>query len=125
MKETTHETINKMLEQCLRYWHVPAYQLAYNNLLVVQRRAGVDEALCTLVDQNIAMYVGCDYPPPQDFWEAINSPHHIIRNRLLAWWIDHPDCKEVAHRPIKARYPYITDGVLKVKMSSNTVKYMQ
>ena len=85
-----YKELTKMIEECEKYSHVEELQLASYFIKDVRKRCGEREDFDELVRLQLSMSVGRVHADPRWFARTANHPHHIIRNRLLAWFIDNP-----------------------------------
>ena len=89
--ESVRAQLVAMMAECDQFSHVQELQNAKLFISFILRVLGRDAGFDLLVKQQLEFSVGRVHPPPRWFHCCANDPHHIIRNRMLSWQIDHPE----------------------------------
>jgi len=92
-KVTIEEKLLKVLEHEMKLSHLELHGARLAFFKRVWDCANRDISFRELVSKQFELYVGI--PDSRDLYAHINSPRHVIRNRLLSWAIDHPELEEV------------------------------
>ena len=85
-----YKELTKMIKEAERYSHVDELASAARFLKDVRNKCGERADFDELVRLQLSMSVGRVHASPRWFYRTANDPHHVIRNRLLAWSIDNP-----------------------------------
>ena len=92
--KTSFEKIASMIEYCKKYSHVKELKYADDFFSRILKYMDYDASFLSLIESQLALYVGEDFIDPNEVYSCMNSNSHLVRNRMLAWWIDHPEWRE-------------------------------
>lgn len=87
--DDTHAVLTEMLKHEERLAHLDLHEVRVGFILRIMRLIDIDAGFCELVERQLSLW--CGTIDPRVFYSVCSEPKHLIRERMLAWHIDHTE----------------------------------
>lgn len=94
MNLSSAQKIQRMIDDGEKHAHREGHAVRQAFLRILLSRLGKYPEFDALVDKQFSLFCNAEdggWVDPVYFFNTVNNPYHRIRDRLISWYIDHPE----------------------------------